>query len=346
MKPIREVEPGVLPAFRLFIGMQLAISALAMTHWLIVPVPPPSPVVTLAVFSLLEPGLLFMYLSIPALQRIFKSMYLPIGIVWAAAGPILDPYVNLLLINLHPAANNAPEIFAQVMLWRQIILLLIPLVVLSWQYAMRQVVIFCALTNVLNIALLSRTMVLEQIISSALLGILVVQTLIFLLVGQMIVKLMNVQREQRQRLSEANARLALYASTLEQLTISRERNRLARELHDLLAHTLSGVAVQLEGVRAMLHLDVERANALLSHSLHAVRDGLAESRRALKELRARPLDDLGLALAVRALAESYATRFDFGLELTIDADLGEYGAEVQQCVYRIAQEALTNIAEH
>jgi signal transduction histidine kinase len=344
MKPIREVEPGVLPTFRLFIGMQVAITALAMTHWLVAPVPPSSEVVTLAVLSLLSPGLLFLYLSIPALRRTFKSLYLPIGIVWAVAGPILDPYMTL--SNLHATANTAPEIHAQVALRRQIILLLIPLVVLSWQYAMRQVVVFCALTSVLNIALVSRTTVLEELIASSLLGIIVVQTIIFLLVGYMIVKLMNVQRQQRQRLSEANARLAQYASTLEQLTISRERNRLARELHDVLAHTLSGVAVELEGLRAMLRLDVERANGLLSHALQAIREGLSESRRAVKELRAQPLDDLGLALAVRALAESYATRFDFGIELSIDPDLGDYGAEVQQCVYRIAQEALTNIAEH
>jgi signal transduction histidine kinase len=96
----------------------------------------------------------------------------------------------------------------------------------------------------------------------------------------------------------------------------------------------------------MLRLDVERANALLSHALHAIREGLSESRRAVQELRAKPLEDLGLVLAVRALAESYADRYDFGIELSIDPNLGEYGAEVEQCVYRIAQEALTNIAEH
>lgn len=226
-------------------------------------------------------------------------------------------------------------------LWRQVILLLIPLVVLSWQYAMRQVVLFCALTSVLNMALLSRTTLLEESSPVHFWGIIVVQTIIFLLVGYMIVQLMRVQREQRQRLSEANERLAQYASTLEQLTISRERNRMARELHDVLAHTLSGVAVELEGLRAMLRLDLERANALLNHALHAIREGLSESRRALQELRARPLDDLGLALAVRTLAEAYAGRFDFGIELTIDPDLGDYPSEVEQCVYRIAQEALT-----
>lgn len=349
MKPSSALEPGVLPAFRLFIGMQVAITALgAITHGLVAPFPPPSAVIALAVVSLLSPGLLFLYLSIPALRPTFQSMYLPIGIVWAAAGavagPILDPYIDL--VNLHASGNTAPELRAQVVLWRQIILLLIPLVVLSWQYALRQVIVFCALTAVLNIAVLSRTTGLEEMIAHSLLGIIFVQMMIFFLVGYMIVKLMNVQREQRQRLSEANERLAQYASTLEHLTISRERNRLARELHDVLAHTLSGVAVELEGVRAMLRPDPERANLLLSHSLRAIREGLTETRRALKELRAKPLDDLGLALAVRALAESYATRFDFGLELHIDPDLDDYRPEVQQCVYRVAQEALNNIAEH
>lgn len=344
MKAIGELEPGVLPIFRLFIGMQLAITTLGViAHWFVTPFPPHA-VVTLTVFSLLEPGLLFLYLSLPALQRIFKSIYLPIAIVWAAAGPILDPYISLM--NIYAIGNSTPEMLAQVVLWRQIILLLIPLVVVSWQYTMSQVILFCALTAMLNIALLSRTPAFQPIVPHSPLGIIFVQTLIFFLVGQMIVKMMNVQREQRQRLIQTNARLAQYASTLEQLTISRERNRMARELHDVLAHTLSGVAIELEGLRAMLRLDAERANALLNHSLQAIREGLTETRRALKELRAKPLEDLGLALAVRALSESYASRVDFGTELKIAPDLDDFPTEVQQCVYRIVQEALANIADH
>ena len=59
------------------------------------------------------------------------------------------------------------------------------------------------------------------------------------------------QKRQNAELAEANQRLASYATTLEQLAISRERNRLAREFHDTLAHTLSAVAVQLEAVSAL-----------------------------------------------------------------------------------------------
>jgi signal transduction histidine kinase len=133
---------------------------------------------------------------------------------------------------------------------------------------------------------------------------------------------------------------------VEQLTISQERNRLARELHDVLAHTLSGVAVELEGLRATMQRDPEQSSALLDHSLQAIREGLTETRRALQELRAKPLEDLGLALAIQTLAESCASRSDFQLELDIDHNLGDHPAEIQQSVYRIAQEALANVADH
>jgi len=207
--------------------------------------------------------------------------------------------------------------------------------------------LFCVLTTGLNVALLNSGIVqIETALLRPLLGILFVQVVAFMLVGHMIARLVRVQREQRKHLTEANERLAQHAATLEQLTISRERNRLARELHDVLAHTLSGVAVELEGLRATLRRDPEQANALLNHSLQAIREGLTETRRTLQELRAKPLEDLGLALAVQTLAESYASRSDFQLDLNIDHDLGDYPDEVQQSIYRIAQEALANVADH
>ena len=189
MKSMGDLEPGVLPTFRRFIGIQLAITALVLTHWLVALFPPRAPVLTLAVLSLLEPGLLFLYLSLPTLPRTLKSFYLPIGIIWAAAAPILDPHISL--ISLQASGNHAPEIVAQVVLWRQIILLLIPLVVVSWQYAMGEVFIFCVLTTLLNITLLLRTAVSVGPMSWSLIGIVFVQAFIFFLVGHMIVNLMQ-----------------------------------------------------------------------------------------------------------------------------------------------------------
>jgi signal transduction histidine kinase len=231
-------------------------------------------------------------------------------------------------------------------LWRQILFLGIPLYVVSWQYSMRQVVLFSAFASAMNILLLSQALGFMVLISSSLFILLPIQLILYLIVGLIVVRVMKTQREQWRQLAEANVRLAQHALTVEQLTISRERNRMARELHDVLAHTLSGVAVELEGLRATMKHDSEQATALLDHSLRAIREGLSETRRALQELRAKPLEDLGLGLAIQTLAESFAGQAGFQLELDIDHNLGDYPAEVQQSIYRIAQEALVNVADH
>jgi two-component system sensor histidine kinase DegS len=96
----------------------------------------------------------------------------------------------------------------------------------------------------------------------------------------------------------------------------------------------------------MLQVDSDQAEALLGQSLQAVREGLSETRRALKALRAAPLEDLGLGLAVRNLAESITSRAGVQVVFHIDDDVRDYPAEVQHCFYRVAQEALTNAAMH
>ena len=65
-----------------------------------------------------------------------------------------------------------------------------------------------------------------------------IQTISFLVVGYFISALIKRLKEQQASLARANAQLVHYAATMEDLTISRERNRMARELHDTLAHTL------------------------------------------------------------------------------------------------------------
>ena len=134
-------------------------------------------------------------------------------------------------------------------------------------------------------------------------GFLVLQAVMMLLAGSVTATLATVQAAQRAALSEAyqrqaaaNARLQQYAATLEELATSRERNRLARELHDTLAHSLSAVTVQLEAVRSLWARHPDKALRILEQADETARTGLAEARRALQALRASPLEDLGLPL--------------------------------------------------
>jgi signal transduction histidine kinase len=178
------------------------------------------------------------------------------------------------------------------------------------------------------------------------LTIALIQTIIFLAVGFSISYLMSRLNEQQQSLAEANMRLTHHASTLEHLATSRERNRVARELHDTLAHTLSGLSVQLEAVKAYWDIDAQKARSTLEGSLQAAHSGLGETRRALQALRASPLDDLGLSLAVRTMAEDTTARADLDLNLSISDEMPSLSPDVEQCIYRVAQEAVANVAKH
>jgi len=157
---------------------------------------------------------------------------------------------------------------------------------------------------------------------------------------------MDTQRAQRRTLVRANVQLSRHAATLEDLAVSQERNRLARELHDTLAHTLSGLAVNLEALRLMVPPEMTEARQMLDRSLENTRGGLSETRRALKALRSQPLEDLGLHMAIESLARDAASRAGLSLQLALPPEPLELDHDQDQCVYRVAQEALENVVYH
>jgi signal transduction histidine kinase len=274
------------------------------------------------------------------LQRRLGNAFLPIGIILASAGPIVEQ--NLML-----RVRTDYELgFALVGAWQLIPLLFVPLVLIGWQYNFRTILLFCLSTAIFDWGMMMAVVEPADIRFFPLAGALFVRTISFILVGYMVVRLMTNQRQQRRALAEANTQLAHYAATLEQLATSRERNRLARELHDTLAHSLSGVAVQLEAVKTLWENSPQEARAMLEQSLAATRNGLTETRRALQALRASPLDDLGLELAIRNLAESVASRNNLALDLHMPERLENLSPDLEQGLYRIVQEALENVAQH
>lgn len=169
---------------------------------------------------------------------------------------------------------------------------------------------------------------------------------VFIILGFIVTRLMNAQRQQRQALADANLKLIQHASTLEQLTISRERNRMARELHDTLAHTLSALSVQFEALSTLGKKIPKKAQDMIDQMRSTTRKGLEETRRSVIALRAPQLEELGLALAIRSLAEDLSARNSLSLELDIPEDIEELNHNVEQTFYRITQEALENIAKH
>ena len=126
-----------------------------------------------------------------------------------------------------------------------------------------------------------------------------------------------------------------------------ERSRIAREIHDVLAHSLAALTVQLEAADALLESGkeggVERAHAYVQKSRRIAREGLVETRRAIAALRedAPPLPEL-----LYALADAY--RGDTGAEadVRIEGLPRPMQADAGLTVYRAAQESLTNVRKH
>jgi signal transduction histidine kinase len=337
------IEPGLLAAFRWLVSVQLvmllaSLLALPFVH-------SNAQKIMLAVgANIIGLALLLFYLKSPPIQRWLGRMFLPIPLIIITLAPILIQYLSW-----RRYTPNG-ELTTQVPIWQMVPILMVPLVLVSWQYKMRGAFIFTGLVTLLDAVLVvvtGQSLPISSAVSTyAIFGILSSRVMLFLVVGALITQIMRAQRRQRQELSDANLRLLNYASTLEQLAVSRERNRLARELHDTLAHTLSATSVQLEAVRVLWDSDPAQARSLLEQTLTGTREGLTETRRALQALRASPLEDLGLSLALRSLAQAAAERAGFALEVDLPEHLNDLPYATALTLYRTTQEALENVIRH
>lgn len=122
-----------------------------------------------------------------------------------------------------------------------------------------------------------------------------------------------------------------------------ERHRIARELHDQVGQSLTVVLLGLKQLEDRAPGDLREELALLRES---ARTGLDDVRRVARELRPGVLDDLGLQAALAALATDVAAHGGPAVRRTFGPGLPDLGHDVEVVVYRVAQEALTNVARH
>jgi len=341
MKP-REINPGLIAIFRLFTAIRLVLAVLLLLITSIGIGPQGSKMHVTLWLNLGESAFTLTYLSMPGLQRRLGKLYLPIALAVSTLGPI---FCTLLAIEPGTSIELGQARLA-VGQWQLVIMLLMPLILISWQYGFRAVIVYTLAMAIFDFLPAVFLYSLDNIRPYIGISIFIFRTLFYWLIGYAIARLADEQRKQNNRLEEANQQLASYASTLEQLTISRERNRLARELHDTLAHTLSGLAVQLEAVEALWEAEPGKSRHMLQDSLGHTRSGLKEVRRAIQALRATPLEDLGLNLALEGLARSEAERTGMTLELQLPDASPKLRPEVEHGLYRIAEEALRNASQH
>ena len=272
------------------------------------------------------------------IQKRLNRLFIPLIIALITIVPVINNWIRFV--------PGPPQLPPEGPLLGMLPFVVIALLLVAWQYKWQYILLIILGITLVNAGVSWSFSALNPMPFQGSLNTTFIQTVVFLAVGLSISYLMSRLREQQQSLEKANIDLKHYASTLEHLTVSRERNRMARDLHDTLAHTLSGLSVQLEAVKAYWDVDQQMARSVLEKSVEAAHSGLAETRRALKSLRAGPLDDLGLTAALRKMVEDAASRLNLKLELLISDNLPAFSPDVEQVVYRITQEALNNVAQH
>jgi two-component system, NarL family, sensor kinase len=127
-----------------------------------------------------------------------------------------------------------------------------------------------------------------------------------------------------------------------------ERNRLAREIHDTLAQGLAATTMQLETADVLLDgkPGAERARKAVQNALALTRANLEEARRSVLDLRAVPLEGRTLAEALRELTAEWSAKWNLPVQFALTGDDHALPVRVEVGLYRIAQEALTNVVRH
>ncbi|MGE5606278.1 MAG: sensor histidine kinase [Bacteroidota bacterium] len=148
------------------------------------------------------------------------------------------------------------------------------------------------------------------------------------------------------QLGQVNLQLQEYAATVEQETLLNERKRLAREIHDTLAYTLTNLTMMLEAAKLMVSKDEKVLYEHLERARSQAGEGLTEVQRALQALRPVQLSGVTGLLAVQHLVNTIAK----ATQVKIELDLGNaplyFGDEADLVAYRFVQEGITNALRH
>lgn len=175
-------------------------------------------------------------------------------------------------------------------------------------------------------------------------------TAIFLFTGLIYLALEAEKAQNRSEallgdLQVANRRLQEYAVQVEELAAVKERNRLARELHDSVTQIIFGLTLSAQAARILLVRDPSRVGAQLDHMQDLAQKALAEMRSLIQEMHQNNPANSSLADRLHQLAEEHRSADGLQVEFKID-EAYRFPANVEDGLYRIAQEALNNVAKH
>lgn len=153
----------------------------------------------------------------------------------------------------------------------------------------------------------------------------------------------TVLEENNKQLNTLNNELASYMETLEELTVAKERNRMARDIHDTLGHTLMSVL-------KLIDVSLMKCNLEVSDTLNTARNIIAQNiqevRQSVMGLVPAKIENMGLYQVLQSMANEFSFASGVSIICEFEGDFKKISAEQSVAIYKIYQEALTNAVRH
>lgn len=166
--------------------------------------------------------------------------------------------------------------------------------------------------------------------------------------------LVKVQVREKERLSHVNSELEYaYKKLIEnstaaqKLTVEQERTRMAREIHDTLAHTLTSLIVQLEACKKLAQLDPSRLPDQLEKAQELSREGFNDVKRSIKALRPQVMEDKSFVDSIISIINDTMenTKVHISLNNSLPHDIN-LPSQIEIAIFRAIQESITNSVRH
>lgn len=175
--------------------------------------------------------------------------------------------------------------------------------------------------------------------------------------GRAFAKVLDDLRQERQELlalsGDLERRVAVRTREVERLAeesrysaVVRERLKIARDLHDTLAHSMMAMLSEVRLLRKLQAHDPAALSAELAHAETVAHEGLIEARNAISQMRVNAVRDTGLGTALRRALDRFADRTGVSVEFACDPEAARFGDERAETLFRMAEESLRNVERH
>ena len=174
----------------------------------------------------------------------------------------------------------------------------------------------------------------------------------FIFINYMIVLILDKINEKERimslnaELEEKNNQLLIYAKEMEKVAQTKERNRLAREIHDTLGHALTGIITGIDACVMLMDAAPDAAKEQLKVIGDVARQGIKDVRRSINALRPDALEKIILEQALRQMIDEMSRSTGVDIVFQCDTSINAFNQDEEDIIYRIVQESITNSIRH